>query len=90
MKLLEVASNHRRNIRQLADGIVLAWEKDDINRFELAWLTQLSSDERVLAKLYRGSQKYEIYGGDGNEPFLDSAATFANAFNILSRIKKRA
>ena len=90
MRLLEVGSNHRRNIKKLADSVVRAWEKDDINKFELAWLTQLSSDERLLAKLYKGSQKYEIYGGDGNEPLLDSAATYAKAFNILSKIESRA
>ena len=88
MRLLEVGSNHRRNIKKLADSVVRAWEKDDINRYELAWLTQLSSDERLLAKLYKGSQKYEIYGGDGNEPLLDSAATYASAYSILMDVIK--
>ena len=88
MRLLEVGSNHRRNIKKLADSVVRAWEKDDINRFELAWLTQLSSDERLLAKLYKGSQKYEIYGGDGNEPLFDSAATYASAYSILMDVIK--
>ena len=55
MRLLEVGSNHRQDIKKLADSVVRAWEKDDINRFELAWLTQLSSDERLLAKLYKRS-----------------------------------
>lgn len=89
MRLHEVYKDHRRDIGNIARSIVQVWEKDDINRYELAWLTQLSSDERLLAKLYKGGQKYEIYGGEGNEPLLDSAATYAEAFNILTKIGSR-
>jgi len=84
MRLHEVGSNHRRNTRELADNIVRVWGKDDISCKEIHWLTQLSSDEHLVAKLYKGSQQYEIYGSDANEPFLNSASTFARAYSILS------
>ena len=89
MQLHEIYKDHRRNIKELADAIARVWEKDNICSLDIAWLNQLSTDERLLAKLLKGSQQFEIYGGDGNEPFLDSAATYALAYNILSKIGKR-
>lgn len=89
MRLHEVYKDHRRDIGSIARSIVRVWEKDKISGFEVAWLTQLSSDEHLLGKLLKGSQRFKEFGGDGNEPLLDSAATFAHAYNILSKIGKR-
>jgi|GEM_PF-2404522 hypothetical protein len=87
MLLHEVGKNYRRNIKDQAQGIVQTWEKEQLNRYAMAWLIQLASDERLLGKLLVGSKQYKLYGGDGNESFLDSAATYAHAYNILSKIR---
>lgn len=86
MRLHEVHRNRVRNVNQLAQTVIRVWEKERSNELAMAWLVQLSSDERLLDKLYAGSQRFEVFGGDGNEPFLDSAADCACAFNILSKI----
>lgn len=86
MRLHEVHRNPIRSVNQLAQTVIRVWEKERSNEFAMAWLVQLSSDERLLARLYKGSQRFEVFGGDGNESFLDSAADCACAFSILSKI----
>lgn len=88
MRLHEVGNLQYRNVKETAQAIVHAWIHQRSNERVMAWLYQLSSDEHLLAKLLKGSRQYDIYGGDGNEPFLDSAFIHSSAFNILSKLNR--
>lgn len=89
MRLHEVHKNRVRSVNQLAQTVIYVWEKERSNKWAMAWLVQLSSDERLLSKLYAGSQRFEVFGGGGNEPFLDSAADCARAYSILAILSTR-
>jgi carbohydrate-selective porin OprB len=87
MRLHEVGRNQFSSTMELARAVIYAWEHQQSNRLITLWLNQLSSDERLLNRLYRASKRYKIYGNDDNEPFLDSSAICARAYNILVNVE---
>lgn len=89
MRLLEIGNNQKRNIRELAQDIVRTWEKTSLTRLERKWLDELSLDDPLLKKLFSHSQKFNQYGGEGNDQILPAAYEFARAYNILVGLKQR-
>jgi hypothetical protein len=86
MRLLEVSSDQISSIKELANSVVDTAKKDGLNRWELAWLIQLSSNVVLMRRLYKGSQNYNAYQQHSNDALIDTAYTFARAYSILSQI----
>jgi hypothetical protein len=87
MHLFEVTLKHRYTPIALSDAVLRIGDKEEISEREWIWLTQLSTNKRLLRKLLCLATRYGYTSNfEPNHHFLDSAAKCASAYSLLSSI----
>lgn len=91
MKLYELIEKEQQSIRSIASAVIDRHNRGNASAIDKKWLSELSKDEVFMRDLYKEALRYyspaSSYEGSDLDGWLDAAALFAEAKNILEEYR---